>query len=79
MLSKTDRKLLATVERMAMRGAFGPMACAPTSTRCAYARNPLWSVPRPGHPAFIGPVAQPRGTGYFDPRPNVPGVTHWGD
>ena len=36
-------------------------------------------VPRPGHPAFVGPVAQPRGTGYFDPRPNVPGVTYWGD
>lgn len=44
-----------------------------------YARNPLWSIPRPGHPDFIGPVAQPRGTGYFDPRPNVPGVTYWGD
>ena len=44
-----------------------------------YARNPLRSVPRPGHPAFVGPVAQPRGTGYFDPRPNVPGVTYWGD
>ena len=44
-----------------------------------YARNPLWSIPRPGHPAFVGPVAQPRGTGHYDPRPNVPGVTFWGD
>ena len=21
-----------------------------------YARNPLWSIPRPGHPAFVGPL-----------------------
>lgn len=44
-----------------------------------YARNPLWSIPRPGHPDFIGPRPLFRDADNFDPRPNVPGITRWGD
>lgn len=44
-----------------------------------YARNPLWSIPRPGHPAFVGPSPLFRQSDMYDPRQNVPGVTYWGD
>lgn len=36
-------------------------------------------VPRPGHAAFIGPLPLFRDGDNFDPRPNVPGRTYWGD
>ena len=36
-------------------------------------------VPRPGHPAFVGPRPQFRMAAFYDPRPNVSGRTYWGD
>lgn len=44
-----------------------------------YTRNPLLRVARPGHPDFVGPRPLFRDADNFDPRPNVPGVTYWGD
>lgn len=37
------------------------------------------NTPRPGHPAFVGPSPLFRQCDMYDPRPNVPGVTYWGD
>ena len=37
------------------------------------------ATPRPGHPDFIGPSPLFRQSDMYDPRPNVPGVTYWGD
>ena len=44
-----------------------------------YARIQFPNVARPGHPAFIGPLRAFRQCDMYDPRPNVPGVTYWGD
>ena len=42
-------------------------------------RIPFPNVARPGHPAFVGPLRAFRQSDMYDPRPNVPGVTYWGD
>jgi hypothetical protein len=44
-----------------------------------FARNPALSVPKPGHPEFVGPHRPFSMRDFFDPRVNVPGRTYWGD
>jgi hypothetical protein len=61
---------------------FAPMP--PAETLEAYwTRQPSGikfpEVPRPGHASFVGPLPVFSMKSFYDPRPNVPGQTYWGD
>jgi hypothetical protein len=36
-----------------------------------FAANPFLSVPRPGHPAFVGPIRKFTMADFYDPRPGA--------
>jgi hypothetical protein len=44
-----------------------------------FAARPERNVPRPGHPAFVGPLRRFTMADFYDPRMNVSGRTYWGD